>query len=140
MDREEVIRYIANLDWKTKRKLLDDVKDLEMEMMNEKYAKNRESYRRQRKQHEALGELMKITVVPGDIVKCRGTNDGQGIREVIECTQSGISAHKIERRVDYKNKDAKGKPRIYFVRAPYLTTHGWEKVAKILDIEIHEED
>jgi len=137
MDRQEVIKYIASLSYQEKRDLLHEVDKIEMDKTDEKYERNRRSYKRQVAQHQALGELMKITVVPGDIVKCRGTNDGQGIREVIECTQSGISARKIERQVKINSN---GPNEIVFVRAPYLTTHSWEKVAKILDIEIHEED
>ena len=128
--RDRVINYLASLNYRERQEILNRVAELDSIESQSKYEKNQESYRRQVEKHRKMGELMKITVVPGDIVKCRGTNDRQGIREVLETTEYGIKARKIERQVKINRN---GPNEITHVRGNHITDHGWDKVAKIFE-------
>ncbi len=140
MERTKVIEYLANLDCSEKRRLLEEVLTHENEISEKKYQNNKKSYENLRKKHEAIGELMKNSVVPGDIVKCRGTNDRMGFREVLECNEDGIKARKLVKdRVKIK-----GQIKWVLVRGDYITNHYWNKVAKIYNkseiIPLYEEN
>ena len=124
-----MIEYLAGLNYGDRQLILAEVRERDYEKSREKSKKNRESYKRQVEKHKAIGEEMKEKVKPGDIVKCRGTNDGQGIREVMAVNEHGIEARKLERRMDRTTKPR----RFFFIRAGYITQHSWDKVAKIFE-------
>ena len=129
MEREQVIEYLAGLNYAERQLLLAEVRDLDYEKTKEQSRKNKEAYLRQVEKRRAIGELMKQTVKVGDVVKCHGTNDGQGIREVMAVNEHGIEARKLERRMDRTTKPR----RFFFIRAGYITQHSWDKVAKIFE-------
>jgi len=133
--RKKVISYLASLNYRESQEILNRVAELDSIESQSKYEKNQKAYKKQVEKHREMGELMKITVVPGDIVKCRGTNDRQGIREVLECTEYGIKARKIQRRVRYirDTEDSRKTTEITYERAGYITQHSWDKVAKIFE-------
>ena len=129
MERKQVIEYLAGLNYAERQLLLAEVRDKDYEKSRERSKKNRESYQRQVERHRAVGEEMKEKVKVGDVVKCRGTNDRQGIREVMNVTEYGIEARKLERRLDRTSKPR----RFFYIRAGYITNHSWDKVAKIFE-------
>ncbi len=129
--RDRVINYLSSLSYEERQKILDEVRKHDAIESRDNSERNRKSYLKQVDKNRKMGDLMRITVIPGDIVKCRGTNDRQGIREVLECTEYGIKARKIERRVKYIRGPAMLTPEITHERAGYITEHSWDKVAKI---------
>lgn len=94
----------------------------------EKYLKGKEARDHAKQKQIEEGERFKQIVKPGMIVKCRGTRDRYGIREVLEVSALGITARKIECRWNGGNPTYK--------KDSYITTHGWDKVKEILDIKI----
>lgn len=127
MEREQVIEYLATLNYSERQRILDEVRDIDHEKSKSKYEKNRKSYLQQVEKHRKQGEEMKKKVKVGDIIKCRGTNDGRGFREVIEVKDHEVVCRKLSLRASFNTGQK------WIVREHYITTHGWEKVAKIYD-------
>ena len=130
--RDRVINYLAGLDRAERKEILDAVRDLDYEKAKDHSAKNRQGYLRQVERHREIGEHMKTVVKPGDIVKCRGTNDRTGYREVLEATDYGIQARKLVQRGRQRDPNDPKKIKVMLERDGYITDHTWDKVAKRL--------
>jgi len=98
-----------------------------------KYEKNKKYRENAKKRQIEEGEKLKEKVKPGDVVKCRGTKDGLGLREVLEVDDREITARKLIRAP----RNIGGERKWVTVRDHYITTHGWDKVVEILKMEIH---
>lgn len=111
---------------------MKEVSDLDSIKAQKQYKNNRSSYLRKKERNKQRGEEMKKVVKPGMIVLCEGTRDPFGIREVIEVKKDGIVGRKIIKV--WKGKRPQSGH--LFVRDEYITTNQWDKIVKIIYIEI----
>ncbi len=128
-DVKEYMRTHFKSSWERTdfiRKINIELQEVDYEIQKEYRGKQQEMARKKRERQDSVGQEMKKIVKPGMVVKCRGTKDGQGIREVMEVNEYGIIARKVTMEM-----------REYF-RDSYITEHYWNKVMKVLDIEISE--
>ena len=129
--RDRVINYLASLNYRERQEIMNRVALLDSEKSKDNSEKNRKSYLKQVERHREIGELMKNTVVVGDIVKCRGTNDRTGFREVLEVDDYGIQARKLVQRGRQRDPNDPNKIKLMLERDGYITSHSWDKVARI---------
>ena len=122
--KEQVYEYFKNMEsWERERfvrQMNDDMYEDDSAKRKEQYLKNKERRQKQIEKQRQQGEEFKKIVKPGDIVVCRGTKDGLGLREVLEVRNGGITARKISRSM-----------RGYWYRDSYITEHYWEKIREI---------
>ncbi|MBW3020184.1 hypothetical protein KY334_02730 [Candidatus Woesearchaeota archaeon] len=130
--REQIIEYLYNLSHKDRHKLISlidkkakekDEREFEEDRLerHRKSLENRKKYELLKEQKIKKGESLKEIVKVGDIIKCEGTKDGHGMREVISKNVFGVECRKLKKfRGSWK-------------RDSYITNHGWEKVVKILE-------
>jgi hypothetical protein len=130
--QERVIQYLASLTPSQIEILTKSVSRERTMKARRSYEQNHQSYLNKIQKDKNRGETMKDLVKPGMIVKCNGTNDRVGLREVLEVNEFGIIARKIVKRIkwDLKKEDPN---RIYYERDSYITNHRWDKVASIVE-------
>jgi hypothetical protein len=120
---EQIYEYFKDKTSWERQKFFDTMDralyETDLERDRDKYQKNQERRKRQLEKQNQVGDEMKELVKPGDIVICRGTKDGIGLREVLEVDDYRITARKILLR------------RNGYFRDTYITTHEWNKVREI---------
>jgi hypothetical protein len=128
MKREEVIEYLASLNPSEFEILTKEVSRIKTTTARKSWEQKHQAYLNKIQKNQERGESMKALVKPGMIVKCEGTKDHQGVREVLEINEFGIVARKLERtrRLDMNR----------WGRSNYITTHNWDKISEILNITI----
>lgn len=99
-----------------------------------RYKKGREKSVATKARKIARGEVFKQTIKVGDVVKMEGTNDILGVREVMETDEGGVTCRKIIKHVRTTDKERK----VTFHRDSYITTHGWNKINRLLNIKIQD--
>ena len=132
----EVYKYlkdnIKDLDLSSTYNFLDKFK-LEIEKTQKEFNKAKNIERKKKRaaelklDEERAEKFMKI-VKPGMIIHVKGTNDMRGFRLVLKCNKIDLDCQKLNKISD-KNLST----RFRYKKSPYLTTHYWTKVTKILE-------
>lgn len=131
MEKEKVINYLVSLSSKERNEILNAVQELDYEKSRRSYEQNRKYYLNKKEKNRERGKKMKELVNPGMFVRCEGTKDRIGVREVLEINSLGIVARKISRRVDWQ-KSSNDPNKYYWIRDEYITTHSWDKIYEII--------
>jgi hypothetical protein len=118
------------------RKINIELQEVDHEREEVDWVKRQAKARRKIERQNEVGETMKKVVKAGMVVKCRGTKDGLGIREVMEVNEYGIVARKICQQRRTMGTMSTSQSYIRYYRDGYITEHQWNKVTKILDIEV----
>ena len=131
--KNRFINWFSRLSDKERREIMEKISDLDSAKSQSNFQKNQENYIKQKVANNIRGEKMKKKVKVGMFVKCRGTKDGIGLREVLEVDDYGIQTRKITKKIRWHLP--KGDPKLYYwIRDSYITSHGWDKVKTIIDV------
>jgi hypothetical protein len=101
---------------------------LREKMQYDKYIENRKKYKAQKKSDIERGEKFKKQIKPGMLIRVKGTRDGIGLRVVMEVNESEVTCRKVSIRRIENIKTIVGEK--------YITTHGWDKVVKIIQEDV----
>lgn len=123
---DQVIEFLSKLDWNERNEIDRRVFRKQSALRQEKYLKEKDRRERAKKKHEIEGEKFKKILRAGNIIKCRGTNDGKGIREVISMDAVQVTCRKLTGRRGVHNTWQGMK------RDNYITEHKWDKIVEIL--------
>jgi len=128
----ELTKYFSSLSPEDRKEFLKQVHNLDQAESKSTYEQNHSYYLKKKEKDHLRGLKMKKNVKPGMFVKCEGTKDRVGIREVLEVNDVEITARKISRNIQI-TKDANIPNKYIYVRDSYITTHLWDKVVKIIN-------
>lgn len=134
MNKNDFINYYFSLSGKERKEIIKKVDELDLKQ-NTKIYKQNNSYLNKKEKKRLRGIEIKKKVKPGMFVKCEGTKDGFGIREVLSIDDNGITARMISRKIHIIS-DVNVPNEYYWFRDSYITTHQWNKVVKIIKVKL----
>lgn len=141
LDKNRVIVYIAKLSYAEREKIYNEVR-VKVSKAGTRKRKDAKKTRQTQKEIDSIrGQELRKSIEVGTIIKCKGTKDKTGIREVLEIASEGVIARKIKVvKTTHKMKELGlwGTTTSY-ERDNYITRHQWNKIVKILNIKIIKE-